>query len=290
MTKWYLPHEIPKDDLLVISGDSVSARPVAELVRDVVRALEADPRFSPTRASPREPVRKLGPGGLREAFDAELERSSGNRILMLLGGPHAELHGTLDVFPDTMLASAPRTHTVDIGIPVAALDAEEVAAFAAWGLGLFDALDVFHGFVTTADMQAHRKGLIADATSLGEMAPPRWDDPLYTILDRMVSDVYWINYFGPAFVDRWGLQRLASIGGRHSVRPNGAIAIWATEEPPAVDPEARRLGDYPFKRPFYDVLGERTFTRESLDVPEPGEVVPTLDEHRQRSIARPDGR
>ena len=284
MTKWYLPHELPTDELLMLSGDSVSARPVADLVRGVAAALQADSRFSPTRASGREPVRKLGADGLRGRFDAELERSAGNRIFLLFGGPHEDMYGTLDVFPDTQLDRAPRTHSIEASIPIAALDAEGIAAFADWALGLFDALGVFHGFVTTTDMQAQRKTIIRESVERGEKAPPRFDDPLYTILDRMVSDVYWVNYFGPAYVERWGLERLQAMGIRSEVRPTGAVAIWATEMPPPVDPTCRLLGDYPFKASFYEALGRRTFTLESLDLPERGEVVPTLHEHRSRSI------
>jgi hypothetical protein len=169
-------------------------------------------------------------------------------------------------------------------MPFAALDAEAITLFTDWALGLFDALDVFHGFVTTADMQAQRTAIIREATMRGERALPRREDPLYTILDRMVSDVYWVNYFGPAYVERWGVGRLQSIGVRSEVRPSGAIAIWATEMPPLVDPACRRLADYPFKASFYEALGRRTFTLESLHEPEPGEVVPTLHEHRRRSI------
>ena len=284
MTKWYLPHELPTDELLMLSGDSVSARPVADLVHDVAAALQAEPRFAPTRASGREPVRKLGADGLRGRFDAELERAAGNRLFLLFGGPHEDLYGTLDVFPDTNLDRGPRTHSIEASIPIAALDAEGIAAFADWALALFDALGVFHGFLSTADMQAQRKVTIREAIERGEMAPPRFDDPLYTILDRMVSDVYWVNYFGPAYVERWGLERLQAMGIRSVARPTGAVAVWATELPPPVDPTCRMLGDYPFKASFYEALGRRTFTLESLDLPERGEVVPTLHEHRARSI------
>jgi len=284
VTKWYLPHELPTDELKMAAGDSVSATPVADLVRSVATALQAEPRFAPTRASHREPVRKLGPNGLRGTFDAELERSAGRGFRMLFGGPHEDLHGTLDVFPDTMLDRAPRTHTIDVSVPIADIDTDGIAAFAAWAMGLFDALGVFHGFVTTTNMQAQRKAMISEAVMRGEMAPPRWDDPLYTTLDRIVSDVYWVNYFGPGYVERWGLDRLMAIGVRSVVRPSGAVAIWATEMPLPVDATCLRLADYPFKASFYEALGRRTFTLESLDLPEPGEVVPTLHDHRQRSI------
>jgi hypothetical protein len=283
VARWYLPHELPTDDLLVLGGDSVSARPVADLAHAVADALAGNPRFAPTRASRNEPVRALRDRSLREAVDVELQRSGEGPLRLLFGGA-GELHGWLVIFPDPMLDRSPRTHTIDAGVPLAPLDADGVVAFAGWALDLFDALGVFHGYVTTAEMQAQRKAMISEAYERGEMAGSRWDDPLYTVLDRMVSDVYWVNYFGPAFVDRWGSTRFEGLGVRQAARPTGAIAIWATETPPVVEPGYRRLGDYVFKRPFYDAFGTRSFTRESLDLPEPGEVVPTLHEHRRRSL------
>jgi hypothetical protein len=43
VTKWYLPHELPTDVQLMLSGDSISARPAADLVRQVAAALQTEP-------------------------------------------------------------------------------------------------------------------------------------------------------------------------------------------------------------------------------------------------------
>ncbi len=274
-----MPDDLPAGDLLVLGGDSVSARAVPDLARAVAVAMETHDRFTPTRAGAREPIPLLK-GGFREFTDAELAKSPARPFRILFARPELALQGTLDIYPDTMLDRSPRTHVVDAGIPLAGLDRRERDTFVAWALDLFDALEVLHGFVTTADMQGQRKGLISDATNRGEMAAPRWDDPLYTSLDRVVSDVYWVNYYGPAFVDRWGLDRFRAVGAHIEERPTSAVALWATDDPPAVDPNVRRLADYPFKQPFYTALGRESFTRESLEMPEPGEHVPTLHKHR----------
>jgi len=280
------PSELPTGDLLVLSGDSVSASQVADLARRVAAATKTHPRFSPTRAGPREPLRKLK-GGFGEFIDEELSRASGRPFRILFGDPERALYATLDVFPDNRLDRAPRTHVIDASIPLAHLDSDAREEFAAWAVDLFDALDVFHGYVTTADMQAQRKALISDAAERGDMPLPLWDDPLYTTFDRMVSDVYWVNYFGRAFVSRWGLDRLLSVSKRHEVRPTGAVAVWAADAPPTPDPNARLLTDYAFKRPFYEALGLEAFTHEGPERQQPGIFVPTLQEHRASSAALP---
>lgn len=284
MPAWMRPDQLPTDDLVVVGGDSVSARQVADLARDLARAMEAHPRFIPTRAGAREPLRALE-SGFAAFVEEELVRIGDKPFRIIVERPVEDFGGTIDIFPDTALDRRPVTHKIDAGLPRAKLDADGLEAVVALALDAFDALEVFHGFVTTADMQAQRKGIISDATAAGRMAAPRWDDPLYTSLDRVVSDVYWVNYFGPAFVDRWGIDRLEAIGQRLSKRPSGAVAVWAADAPPSVDPTVKRLTDYPWKAPFYTALGVGTFTHETTEAPERGRFVPTLQDHRARSSA-----
>jgi hypothetical protein len=97
---------------------------------------------------------------------------------------------------------------------------------------------------------------------------------------REVSDVYWWNYFGPGFVERWA-DRLESLGVKQVETPAGAVAIWATDSPFVYNPKVRTLGAYPWKRDFYEALGEDVFMWEGQQQRAPGEVVPSWDDHHR---------
>lgn len=278
------PDQPLTEDLLAIGGDSVSARNVADLAHDLARAMESHPRFTPTRAGSREPLQALK-SGFAAFVEEELARIRGEPFRIIVETPIEDLLGTIDIFPDTALDRRPTTHKIDAGLPLGKLDREGLEAVVAFALDAFDALDAFHGFITTADMQAQRKGIISDATAAGRMAAPLWDDPAYTSLDRVVSDVYWVNYFGPAFVDRWGVSRFEATGRPLARRPSGAVVVWAADAPPAVDPTVQRLTDYVWKTPFYAALGVDAFTHETSEAPERGRFVPTLQDHRARGSA-----
>ena len=105
------------------------------------------------------------------------------------------------------------------------------------------------------------------------------DDP-----EREVSDVYWWNYFGPAFVERWG-GHLDSFGVRRVKTRAGAIVVWATESPFVFDPKVRTIGGYSWKHPFYKALGGDVFMWEGQRQRAPGEVVPSwIDHHRAAGV------
>jgi hypothetical protein len=98
--------------------------------------------------------------------------------------------------------------------------------------------------------------------------------------DREVPDVYWWNYFGSSFVERWA-GRIDSLGVKQVRTPAGGVVIWATDSPFVYDPKAKKLGDYSWKRPFYDVLGADVFMWEGQKQRKPGEVVPSWDDHHR---------
>jgi hypothetical protein len=101
------------------------------------------------------------------------------------------------------------------------------------------------------------------------------DDP-----SREVRDVYWSNYFGPAYVDRWA-GRMESLGVKQFKTAAGGCVVWSTDTPFVHDPKARTLGAYEWKRPFYEALGNDTFMWEGQKQREPGEVVPRWDDHHR---------
>ncbi len=94
------------------------------------------------------------------------------------------------------------------------------------------------------------------------------------------SDVYWWNYFGPAFVERWG-GRINSLGFKQVRTAAGGVVIWASNSPFVYNPKLKRLGDYSWKRPFYEALGADVFMWEGQKQREPGEVVPGWDDHHR---------
>jgi hypothetical protein len=73
-----------------------------------------------------------------------------------------------------------------------------------------------------------------------------------------VRDVYWLNYFGPAYVEMWG-ERISGLGIRQEPTANGGLVIWATETPFVFVDGIGSFMDYPWKRPFYDALGLESF-------------------------------
>ncbi|HEV2172245.1 MAG TPA: hypothetical protein VGR71_01705 [Nitrospira sp.] len=98
--------------------------------------------------------------------------------------------------------------------------------------------------------------------------------------EREILDVHWWNYYGPAFVDRWK-DRLDSLGTKRVKTPTGALVIWATETPFVYDPKIRTVGGYPWKRPFYEALGNDAFMWELQRQRGPGEVVPSWNDHHR---------
>ncbi len=105
-------------------------------------------------------------------------------------------------------------------------------------------------------------------------------------LHRELPDVYWWNYFGPAFVKKWD-GRLDGLGVRQESTPAGARVVWATETPFVLDPSVKRLEDYSWKKPFYAALGDDTFMREGQKPRSPGDAVPDFNAHRVAAGAAP---
>lgn len=92
--------------------------------------------------------------------------------------------------------------------------------------------------------------------------------------------MWWLNFYGPAYIRRWGRETVERLGVRTVWLANGAAAVWSTELP--ADPAAGdSITGYPHKARFYETLGKGTFIHETPEIPEPGLRVPTLDEHAQ---------
>jgi len=99
-------------------------------------------------------------------------------------------------------------------------------------------------------------------------------------LDREIPDVYWLNFFGPAYLERFG-DRLSGLGVRQVPTAHGGLVVWATERPQVEVVQA--ITEYSYKRPFYEALGQDTFYHEGHTPNEPGERVPSFAEHREHA-------
>lgn len=158
---------------------------------------------------------------------------------------------------------------------------ERLERLSAYLIRIADAFGAFYGSCSLNQMLAQQVRLQAkNAHSwFGRLvrAGRVVEDP-----EREIRDVHWWNYFGPAFVERWG-TRLDAIGVKRTRTPGGAIAIWATESPFVYDAKVRTVGGYAWKRPFYEALGGDVFMWEGQRERGPGEVVPSWGDHHRAS-------
>ena len=97
------------------------------------------------------------------------------------------------------------------------------------------------------------------------------DDQLEpAILDRELSDVHWLNYWGPGYVEFWG-EKLEGLGVRRDRTANGGVIIWSAQTPlETIDGE-----------PIRAALGRDVFAADRARRGEPGELVPSYEMHRR---------
>lgn len=101
--------------------------------------------------------------------------------------------------------------------------------------------------------------------------------------EREIDHVHWLNYYGPAFVEHWGRDRLEGLGIRQDWTANGGVVVWATKTPFVHDRKIKRTTDYAFKQPFFERLGVNTFVHEGYEPGAPGQYVPTFADHRRHA-------
>lgn len=90
-------------------------------------------------------------------------------------------------------------------------------------------------------------------------------------LERELRDVFWLNWFGAPFVDRF--PALSSMPGA-TRRPGGGVLVRTTPGPWTFEPAAQAPDYYVWKRPLYAVLGREAFAPHGA-----AGRLPTLREH-----------
>lgn len=239
-------------------------------------ALDADPRLKPERAGPRDPPRTPIVSAAQHLASWRPAQQRGRRDDQFLGrSSPPEATGILS------LAHAPWPRTLSLTYDIESLDdPDRLDAVAALLHRLADAMDAFYGFAALNSLLRQEATLRQADRRAGGTRPHLGSEP-YFISERGISDVYWLNFFGPATVGRWGAARLDGLGVRQETTANDGRLIRATETPFVLDPTVTAMTAYPWKRPFYDALGLDTFVHEGWLDPGPGVRVPTFEEHRR---------
>lgn len=144
---------------------------------------------------------------------------------------------------------------------------------------LCDAADAYFGWVDTDSfigwrmMKTRQVRAPYYRVAIDEPRHPYGPDSYF------VADVHWMNFFGPAFVERWGRDRFERVGVRRRWVANGGVVVWATIEPPELE-HTSRVDGYAWKHSFYEHLDPNAFVHEGFVQGGPGEHVPSMDEHR----------
>jgi len=100
-------------------------------------------------------------------------------------------------------------------------------------------------------------------------------------LERELRDVFWINWFGPAFVERF--PGLLTVDGAEA-KPSGAALVRTTDSPWMYEPDAGSPDAYAWKRPLYEVLGRDSFATPGVDATlKPLGHLPTRLQHMARA-------
>jgi len=157
-------------------------------------------------------------------------------------------------------------------------NAANLEALARLFVRLAGAFDASYGFVADARMSRQQRGEFARLRQRRQYAPAPPDE---TSDRHSVRDVYWLNYFGPAYLELWG-KRVEGPGIRREPTANGGIVIWATETPFVFADDIASFMDYPWKKPFYEALGRDTFVNAQSVAWD--RRVPTREDH-VRSLA-----
>jgi hypothetical protein len=249
---------------------------VPDRLETIGAALDADPRLKPERAGPRDPPRTPIASAARHLASWRPAQQRGRRDDQFLArsSPPAAT-GILS------LAHAPWPRTLSLSYDIETLeDPDRLDAVAALLRRLAEAMDAFYGFAALNPV-LRQEAALRQADRRASGARPNLGSEPYFISERGIPDVYWLNYFGPATVEKWGAAGLDGLGVRQEKTANDGRLIWATETPFVHDPTVTAMTGYDWKRPFYDALGLDTFVHEGWQDPGPGVRVPTFEEHRR---------
>jgi hypothetical protein len=221
------------------------------------RAFDADPRLRPDRMDVRDPIRNRIASAAGYLDDAVATIANEDILFERRREPH--LAGELSAPSYRLSDRRESPHRLFAGTSDSDADwfrdTAHSEAFAALFVRLAGAFEGSYGFASDHQMWRQQAGEFARARRRGEFAPqtpgPQSDA-------HSVRDVYWLNYYGPAYLELWG-GRLDGLGVRREATPNGGLVVWATETPFEFRDDAGSFEAYPWKKPWYEALGRESF-------------------------------
>lgn len=238
-------------------------------------AMDGDPDVPLIGAGPKDPPRRMT-GPATDYFN-DLADDDPAEVQQVLAFPGPEF-GRLELFD---LERWPTHQTFTAGFA----DPEDAHAIVALFIRVCEGLDAAYGYIGTPDTaNVWWNHEVRTGREAGTLTHTERSVDLLGF-EQFVRDVYWVNYFGPAFVDRWG-ARLDDVGVDQWPTANGGRVVMACDDPDELEPQAGdgddlgRLTDPAPKHSFYEALGKDTFLHRDMTVGAAGEHVPTVAEHR----------
>jgi len=244
------------------------------------RALDSEPLLKLDRMDTHEPVRNMIASA--EAYLSDGHELIAGREVLFERRRFPKLSGELSApsYDDGTPEQQHRFHAeIADGDRDWLLEAENLDRFAAWFGRVADGFEACYGYAADHQMAHQQAGEFGRLRRERRWAPlpPGPESDMHS-----VRDVYWLNYFGPAYVEMWG-GRIGGLGARRDATPNGGLVVWAIETPFVYEEGIGSFMDYAWKKPFYDALGLDTF----VNAVKPSWVsnVPTRADHLRRTRA-----
>ncbi|WP_457206139.1 hypothetical protein [Nocardioides sp. P5_C9_2] len=262
---------------------TVATPGVATFMRKVADVLSSHPAGVPTRVGAGDPAMTPVVDLRSQLVELGRHRPDDRPAQVLLARPEVEEHGRLTYVPDPFGAHPPGfVHPSRVEIGLSPEDPSEAGELLAQ---LAEAVEALYGFVVwTPHARQARGRLLSERVrrhgpSPSGGRPPTWKPPPYQALEAQLPDVFWVQVFGPAFVEMWGERALESAGVRRRVLGHGGYVVWATQDPPAYDDHVDAPEGYAWKGSVYDVIGPEPFLRADRCWNDFGEHVPLMTQH-----------
>jgi hypothetical protein len=261
---------------------------VEDFMASVAAVLDRFPQHAPTRVGPRDPARTKVVDLGSQMVDLGHRLAAERLVTLHLACPERDEFGTVSYVTDPFRFHPPgHVHASCVDLGLAPEDTSTVGEL----LGeLAEATEAFYGFAVCTHHARQLRGRFLTerigryGRSPAGGQPPTWQPPPFQALEMQVPDVFWVQVFGPAYVEMWGEDKLLRAGVRRRKLSHGGYVVWATEEPPAYDDDVDRPEGYAWKNSVYDAIGPEPFMRSDRRWNEFGQHVPLMTAHADALI------